>query len=142
LGADVLADRHFTLDDRVAEHAEALDLDLDDVARLHRARVRRRSGEDHVARYERDRSGDVGDEVVHVPGHLVGRAVLTHLAVHERADRLAVEVPVVDEPGPQRAQRVRALYPQHRPGVRVAEIVQAEVVRDGVPGDVSTRLLA
>jgi hypothetical protein len=37
LGADVLANRHVALDDRVPQDAEALDLDLDDVARLDRA---------------------------------------------------------------------------------------------------------
>ena len=34
LGADVLADRHVAFDDRVAERAEPVDLDLDDVAGL------------------------------------------------------------------------------------------------------------
>ena len=42
---------------------------------------------------------------------------------------LVVEVPVRDQPGPERAQRVRALDAQHRPGVGVAEVVQPVVVR-------------
>ncbi len=85
------------LDDPVAQGAETLDLDLDDVAGFDRAGVRRRPRQDHVAGHERDRARDVGDQVVHVPHHLVGRAVLAHVAVHERPDPLAVEVPVVHQ---------------------------------------------
>src|SRR6478672_1951120 len=72
LRADVVADRLVALDDRVAERAEALDLDLDHVARLDRTRVRGRPGQDHVTRLQRDRAGDIRDEVRHVPDHLVG----------------------------------------------------------------------
>ena len=94
LGTDVVADRRRAADDAVGQRPEPLHLDRHDVARLDRPRVGRRAGEQHVARHERDRPGDVGDEVVHVPLHLVGVAVLAHLAVDERADLLAVEVPV------------------------------------------------
>src|ERR1051325_5834424 len=48
LGTDIVADRHVAHDDRVAEHAQALDLDFHDVARLDRTRVRGRPGQDHV----------------------------------------------------------------------------------------------
>src|SRR5262245_7700381 len=55
--------------DRVDQHADALDVDLADVARLHPHRVRLarvadargRAGEDDVAGLERDALGDVGD---------------------------------------------------------------------------------
>ena len=49
--------------DRVRQPAEPGDLDLDDVARPHRPRVRRRPGEDDVARLERDRAAEVGELV-------------------------------------------------------------------------------
>src|SRR6185312_5244341 len=63
LSAHVVTDRHVALDDRVAERAEALDLDLDHVARLDRTRVGRRPRQDHVTRLQRDRPRDVRDEV-------------------------------------------------------------------------------
>ena len=67
------AHRHFALDDRVPEDARA---------RRPRPRRRRRARPGgswracrtgHVAGLERDRPRDVGDELVHVPDHLVGR---------------------------------------------------------------------
>ncbi len=136
LRAHVVADRHVALDDRVPEGAEPVDLDLDDVARFHRPGVRRRAGQQHVAREQRDRARDVGDQVVHVPDHLVGVPVLPDLTVHPRLDPLAVEVPVRHQSRAERAQRVRALHPQHRAGIRVAEVVQAVVVGHGVAQDV------
>ena len=51
------------VDDRVLEPAEPVDLDRDDVAGLHRARVGRRAGEDHVAGLERDQPAEVGELV-------------------------------------------------------------------------------
>src|SRR5690349_20840760 len=53
LGADIGADRRRPLDDVVAQHAEALDLDLDDVAGLDRTREGGRAAEQQVARHER-----------------------------------------------------------------------------------------
>src|SRR2546428_11034491 len=49
LRADVLTNGHRALDDRVAEPAEALDLDFHDVPRLHGPRVGGCAGKDHVA---------------------------------------------------------------------------------------------
>ena len=46
----------------------------------------------------------------------------------------------VDQPGPDRAQRVGALDAQHRAGIGVAEVVQAVVVGDRVAGDVGARV--
>src|SRR5690606_16552161 len=134
LGSDVAADRHGPFDDVVGQPSEALHLDLHHVARLDRPGVGGGAGQQHIARVEGDRTGDVGDEVVHVPLHLVGGAVLGDLAVDVGADPLAVEIPVVDQAGTERAQRVGALDPQHRSGVGVAEVVQPVVVGDGVPG--------
>src|SRR5947207_3888525 len=57
LRADVAADRGGALDDVVREPAEPLDLDLDDVAGLDRARVGGRAGEEQVARDEGDGPG-------------------------------------------------------------------------------------
>ncbi len=53
---------------------------------------------------------------------------------------LCVEVPVGDEARTERTERVGALHAQHRAGVGVAKVVQAEVVGDGVAGDVVRRV--
>ena len=105
------------------ERAEPFDLDRDDVAGHDRSRDRRRTGQDHVAWHEGDEAGDVGHEVVHVPGHLGRRSVLAHVAVDEGAHRLVPEVPVFDEPWPDRAEGVGPLHPQHRAGVGIAEVM-------------------
>ena len=138
---DVAADGRRALDDVVAQGAEALDLDLDDITRVDGAGDRRRTGQQHVTGLQGDRARDVRDEVVHVPLHLAGVAVLTHLPVDDGADLLVVEVPALDQPGPERAQGVCALHPQHRAGVGVAEVVQPVVVADRVAADVVTGLM-
>ena len=98
--------------------------------------VGRRAGEDDVARHERDQPGDVGDQVVHVPGHLVGRAVLAHVVADQGEHPLVGEVPVGHDARTDRTERVGSLDAQHRAGVGVAKVVQSEVVGDGVAGDV------
>jgi hypothetical protein len=55
-----------------------------------------------------------------------------------RAD--AAEVPAGDQTGAERAEGIAALDPQHRPGVGVTEVMQAEVVGDGVTGDIAGRI--
>ena len=126
--------------DRVGECAQPLDLDGHDIAGVHRARVGGRAGQQDVARHQGDRAGDVSNDVVHVPLHLIGRSILFHFAVDQRADLLASEVPIGDQPRPNRTQRVAAFHPQHGAGVGVSEIVQAIVVRHAVPSDVLARL--
>ena len=130
-----------TLHDRVAQGAETLDLDLDDVAGVDRAGEGRRAGEQDVAGHERDGAGDVGDEVVHVPLHLGRRRVLLDDAVDAGLDALVAEVPAGDQAGADGRERVGALDAEHRAGVGVAEVVQAVVVADGVARDVVACLL-
>ena len=127
--------------DVVLQPAEPVHLDLHHVARLDRPGVGRGTGQQHVAGQQGDRPGDVGHQVVHVPRHLVGGPVLHHGAVDVGAQPLAAEVPAGDQPGAERRHRVGALHPKHRPGVRVTEVVQAEVVPDGVARDVVPGLL-
>ena len=50
----------------VAQHADALDLHLDDVARLHRPGGAGRAGVDDVTGLQRDEPADVADDRVHV----------------------------------------------------------------------------
>ena len=65
------------------------DLDLDDVARLHRPRVRGRAREDHVAGLERDQPAEVGELVGDGEEEVVGRRLLHDLAVEVGAEREA-----------------------------------------------------
>src|SRR5690606_17606052 len=114
LRPDVVPDRDGPGDDVVAQPSQAFGLDLDHVPRPHGTRVGGGARQQHVARVQGDRAGDVGDEVVHVPLHLVGAAVLDQLAVDVGPQVLAAEVPVGDEAGPKGAERVGALDPEHR----------------------------
>src|SRR5690606_2661983 len=140
LRPDVVPDRDGPGDDVVAQPSQAFGLDLDHVPRPHGTRVGGGARQQHVARVQGDRAGDVGGEVVHVQLHLVGAAVLDQLAVDVGPQVLAAEVPVGDEAGPKGAERVGALDPEHRARVGVAEVVQAVVVGDGVAGDVRARV--
>src|SRR4029453_2953101 len=114
LGAYVRADRRWPFDNVITERAETLDLDLDHVTGIDGAGDRRRSGQQDVARLQRDRARDVGNQIVHVPLHLVGVAVLAHTSVHHCADLLAPEIPPLNQSWAYRAQGVGALYPTHR----------------------------
>src|SRR5437868_6829563 len=76
------------LSDRVAQHAEALDLDLHDVAvfqehrRLAReADTRRRAREDQIARLQGDDLREISEDVAHVEDHLLGVTILHGLAI-------------------------------------------------------------
>ena len=108
LGADLgrradLLELAVGLDDRVREAADPLDLDLDDVAGLDRARVRRRAGEQDVAGLERDQPRDVGDLVGEREEQVgAGVALLDLLAVDEGAHGQVgrVDVGGVDQLGP------------------------------------------
>ena len=136
LRPDLVAHRGGALDDVVRQRAQTFDLDMDDVARLDRSRDGGRARENDVTRHQRDEPRDVGDEIVHVPGHLVGRTVLAHVFADQCEHPLVLEVPVGDYARSDRAKRVGTFDAKHRAGVGVAKVVQSEVVGDGVAGDV------
>ena len=133
------------LDDRVLEASDPVHLDGHDVSRLDRSRVGGRPGQEHVAGLQRDQAGDVRDLVrereEQVPA---GVALLDELAVHVGADGQVVGIDLVgvDENGPEGAEAVLALDPEHRAAVGVPEVVHAPVVRDRVPAHVAKRVLA
>ena len=131
------------LDDRVREPAQAGDLDLDDVARLHRPRVRRRAGEDDVPGLERDQAAEVGELVGDGEEQVVRGRLLHDLPVQERAQGVVgrVELGGGHELGPDRQEAVLALHAQHRAAVGVAEVVQADIVGGRVAGDVVEHLV-
>ena len=87
--------------DRVRQPAEPRDLDLDDVSRAHRPRVRRRAREHDVARLERDRPAEVGELVGDAEEQVVGGRLLDDVAVQVRAER---EVGRVELARPARAR--------------------------------------
>jgi hypothetical protein len=122
--------------DRVRQPAEALDVDLDDVARLHGARVRRRPGEDDVARLERDRPAEVRELIRDAEEHVVGGRLLHEPLVHVRAEGEVggVELRRRHELGSEREEPVLPLDPQHRAAVGVAEVVHPDVVGARVAG--------
>ena len=128
--------------DRFSSRPSPDDLDGDGVARLHRPRVGRRAGEDDVAGLERDQAAEVGEQVGDRPDQIGGRPLLHDLAVEVRADAEVgrVEVRRDGQAGADRAEAVLALHTQHRAAVGVAEVVQPDVVRRRVAGDVVERV--
>src|SRR5215218_4507695 len=89
--------RRRTLSHRVAQHADALDLALDHVARLEEfgrvareADALRRAGGDYVARFECQAGGEAGDHRRDVEDQLARAAVLLGLAVDAQGDAQVV----------------------------------------------------
>src|SRR6195256_6513523 len=80
--------------DRVAQNADALDLDLAGVAVPHPHRIglagmadaRRRAGEDDVAGLEREALGEIDQHLAHREHHVVGVVGLHDLAVQPDLD--------------------------------------------------------
>src|SRR5665213_4589512 len=99
--------------DRVAEHADARDLDLDDVARHEptrrleaRAGAGRRAGGDHIPGLQFGPSRDIGDERFEREDQALRRVVLTDFAVDASDDAqiiVALELVGGCEPWPDRA---------------------------------------
>src|SRR5690606_27800757 len=69
--------------DRIAQHADAVDLHLADVAVLEGGWAARSAGHDHVARLQRHHIADELDQVGHVKQQVAGRGVLIHLAIDD-----------------------------------------------------------
>jgi hypothetical protein len=130
------------LDDLVADAADPVELDLDDVAGDERARAGGRPRQHDVARLEGDEAGEVGDEVREREDELGGASLLRERAVHVGAEREIVEVDVAcgDDAGPHRREPVLALREDVRAAIDPAVVVDAEVVRGGDPPDASARV--
>ena len=86
---------------------------------------------------------EVGELVGDREEQVVRRRLLHDLAVEIGAQRVRrrVELGGRHELGPERQEAVLPLHAQHRAAVGVAEVVQADVVRAGVAGDVVERLV-
>src|SRR5215210_1358201 len=67
--------------DRIAQAADTVDLDLDDVPWLHGPGVRRGAGKDHVAWLERDQTTQIGELVGDAEDHVLRAALLYDLTV-------------------------------------------------------------
>ena len=83
----------------IAERAQVIDLDLDDIARLEpdrrlarHADARGRAGEDQVARLQGENSREISDQLVDLEDELAGARVLHGLAIQPQADAEVVGV--------------------------------------------------
>src|SRR5689334_8641176 len=132
--------------DRVAQDPDPLDLDLADVALAHPDRVRLarvadarwRSGEDDVARLERDALGDVGQHLRDWKHHVGGVVRLHDLAVEPALDLEALagigQLVGGDHPGAEAAGAVEILAHVPLRGLAL-EFAYRALVRAGITGD-------
>src|SRR5579864_478091 len=138
--------------DRVPEHADAVDLDLDDVARLQpngglagHADAGRSAGKDEVARLESEDLRQIGDHLANAKDQLARVRVLHRLAVQAQADAEVLRVGHLvsaDQLGPYWRERVERL-PGHPLLAWLVElpVARGDVVTDGVAGNVLYRAL-
>ena len=83
---------------------------------------------DDVAGFERHHFRQLRDHLGHIPDHLRKIAVLLHLAIDQRPDLLAAEVPAGDQARAERAFRAIARR-FHLDEERAAGASQAEALR-------------
>ncbi|BAS08791.1 hypothetical protein AHiyo4_22130 [Arthrobacter sp. Hiyo4] len=119
------------------------DFNLDDVARLGHRGAGRGAGQDDVALLERQQLGQVRNEPREGEKQAIGGVVLDEVAVVPGPDAEAGGVHGIrrDQPGTDRGEAVAAFGPEIGTFVRVAEIVDAEVVAGGHPLDMAPGIL-
>ena len=123
------------LDDGTAQPAGRLvagaDLDLHHVTGLHHGRAGRGAGEDHVAWFQGEQPGQVGDDVAEAEQHVLrGPGVLGQFPVDPGAQAQLgqLDAPGIDQPRADRGEAVDALGPHVGAAVGVAQVIDAEVV--------------
>ena len=132
----------------IAQHADALDLDLDHVTVAQEALwlapdpdPGRRAGHDHVARFERERPRGVGDDLGHAEDHVAGVPVLKRLArdggAHAEGLRVG-DLVARHQPRTERAERVEALAADPL-AIAELEVARGDVVAAGVAEHVVER---
>src|SRR5262249_31481198 len=115
------------IDHAVLEHADAGDLDLDDVGGIQVADARGRARRDDVAGLERHVHARERDERRHVEDQIARRRVLANLTVDARDHAKLRRIQPTDDAGPDRAERVEAL--RARPlTVALLEVADGDVV--------------
>src|SRR5262245_30422066 len=142
----------FFVFDRVAQDADALDLDLAGVAVAHPDRIGlarmadagRRAGEDDVAGLEREALGEIDQHLAHRKHHVVGVVRLHDLAVEPAFDLQALaglgQLVGGDHPGPEAAGAIEVLA--HVPLRRLAlEFAHRAFVGAGIAGDARGRIV-
>src|SRR5258706_2379456 len=137
------------LADGIAQHADALDLGLHQVARLHELRgsageadaFRRPRGED-VPGLERHSRRELGDEARQLEVQELGVRVLLRHAVHAAADAQVRGIERVrgDDPWAHRARSVEALALVPLPAMAPLDVAPRDVVDHGVSPDVAHRV--
>src|SRR5258708_9704006 len=120
----------FAETDRVAQHADALHLDLHHVAWLDRPHARGRAGGDQIARLERDALRDEREQPRHREDLVLRAPVLAELAVDPAADGQVRPVEPRRDPGPHRTKSIEALGA--RPlAVGLLHVAHGDVVEAG-----------
>src|SRR2546428_9730401 len=93
----------------VAKRADPLDLHFHRVTLLQRADAGRRTGEDHVAGFQRHHRSDELEKYAAGKQHDAGAAVLPHIAVDARAEREIGRIELRFDARADGAERVEAL---------------------------------
>ena len=143
-------------DDRIAQHADLLDLRLDHVARLQVEQLALLlrlepcdagdgAGREHVAGAVAERR-EVGEDLRDRHAHAARVRLLPHLAVHAQLHLQVVRVAELvrrDDPRAERAERVDRLAEAEdaRAHLAALDVARGDVVEDHVAADVVRRLL-
>ncbi|BBE24224.1 hypothetical protein MN0502_31070 [Arthrobacter sp. MN05-02] len=119
------------------------DLDLERVARLRHRGAGRGAGEDDVPGLQRQELRQVGDETREGEEEIRGGVVLHEFPVVPGADAQGSRVHVAgrDQARTHGREAVPALRPEVRALVRVAEIVDPEIIASGHPGHMGPGLV-
>src|SRR5699024_5410918 len=128
--------RWLSVDHRVAERADPLDLDRHTVTREHRADTGGGAGEQHITGQQGHDPADVLDDLADGVHELRGVAVLAQLGtavlVRERGAHVeTVGIEIGDDPRAEGAERVVPLAPGPLP-VRLLLVARGHIVRAGV----------
>src|SRR5699024_10428605 len=111
LGARARSAWSAAADHRIAQHPDALDVDLDGLTVDDRPHTGRGAGQDHIARQQGHHLGDPRDDLGHGVDQRSGVSVLDDLTVtagdHGQVRRIQIGL----DPRSQRAERVMALAP-------------------------------
>ena len=118
--------RSASLDARVAERADALDLHHHAIAGHERTDARRRAGRDDVARVERQKRDDELDQLRHREDQLMRVRRLPLLAVDPALDREVGRIEPDGDARTDRRERVEAL------GARVLHVLGLQLARGHV----------
>src|SRR4029453_8020858 len=123
----------------VSEHADAADLDLDDVARDHVTVGALGAHPEHVARMKRRGLAHLVKPRRGVPDLVAGREVFPDLAVVAHDDPKLRRIQIGDDVGAERLERI-AIFRAEQRAIGLLPLALADVVADAVAEDAVERL--